>query len=118
MDLGYVFPLQGPDIYEGRPAGNLRIGNKDAFHFRMHLADQIPLITGGTGLWNAGFEWGLGKPRQSMWLGIGAMPYDALLVGSHLELPVSEVVLLRFGGSIGTGKTAEYGISVGARFRF
>jgi len=119
VDFGYVIPIQGMiDQSEGMLAGTLWIGNKDKFHFRGHLADQIPLITGGTGLGSVGFGWGLGKPRSSMWLGVGSLPYDGLLVGTHVELPLSELVLLRLAGSIGTGEATEYGISAGARFRF
>jgi hypothetical protein len=116
VDLGYVFPLQ--ETREGMPAGTLWIGNKNELHFRAHLADQIPLITGGTGLGSVGLEWDLGKPRQFMWIGVGALPYDGLLVGTHVELPVSEAVLLRFAGSVGTGEASEYGLSLGTRLRF
>lgn len=116
LDAGYSAAF--PRLVHGIPAGMLRIGMRDAFHFRFRLADDVPLMSGGPGVYNAGFSFNIREPNQSLWLGIGIVPYDGLMFGSQLELPLSDFWLLTVGASLGLGEGTEYGLSAGTRLRF
>lgn len=119
LDVGYVLPAQKRRLETpGLPAGSLRIGRTDDLYFRIGLADDLPLVTGRTGVVNLGFGFNLGRPRQSMWLGLGGVPSDGLLVGAQLEHPLSDDVVLRLGGTLGGSESFEYGFSAGARIIF
>ncbi len=120
LDVGLVVPAQqkGYHISASLPAGSLRFGRSDRFHFRIRLANDLPLMTGGPGVLNWGFGFNLGKPRHSMWVGMGGMPYDAMVFGTQVEFPLSDAVFIQLGGAVGGGKTAEYGLSARTRIVF
>jgi hypothetical protein len=120
FDVGYLFPLHTDLLSSpgGIPAGSLRIGNKEGTHFRFRLAQDLPLSLGGPGIGSAGMGFNLGEPGQMMWLGLGAVPFDGLMFGSQVELPVATNVDLRFGASFGLSGFSEFGLNAGTKIRF
>ncbi len=118
LDAGYVLPFRSGSLHtRGLPAGSLRIGKVDAFHFRLRLADDVPLLTGGPGVMNLGFGFNLGKPNHLLWLGAGAGLYDRTVFGAQFEFPLSSRTDVRLTGTIGGSATTETGFSVRTRVR-
>lgn len=116
LDVGYATPFHKGRTWTGIPSGSLRIGRADDFHFRIRVLDDLPLLTGGPGAGSLGFGFNLGKPRHSLWLGVGGAPYDGLLFGGQLEVPLDDRFLLNIKTSLGGGESFEYGLSAGVRF--
>lgn len=120
LDVGLVVPFgqQGYRFRTTIPAGSLRLGGRDDWHFLFRMAADSPLITGGPGVYNLGFGWTLGDPRYPIWVGVGGGPYDGLQYGTQVEFPLGGPVSLRLAGSIGGRETMEYGLSAKTRISF
>ncbi|HLF13768.1 MAG TPA: hypothetical protein VI932_02620 [Bacteroidota bacterium] len=120
LDLGIVLPARqrGYHVSGFLPAGSIRIGKRDGVYFSLRLAGDVPLMTGGPGVVNWGFGFNLGKPRYSMWVGLGGMPYDGMMLGTQVEFPLSDAVFFQLGGAVGGGETTEFGLSARTRVVF
>lgn len=116
LDAGYAAPFHRRRVWKGIPTTTLRIGRSDDFHFRLRTLDDLPLFTGGPGAANFGFGFNLGKPRHAFWLGMGVVPYDGMMVGGQLELPLDDRFLLDIRTSLGGSESFQYGLSAGVRF--
>ena len=120
LDLGALF--YGPRYRNSTgasvfPTGALRLGKSDGTYFSFSLANNLPLMTGG-GIVDVGIGFNLGRPNSSLWLGVGALPYDGAVISAKGDIPLSDKVLLNLRGQIGDRESLEYALSVGTKIRF
>jgi len=120
LALGALIPVRSENLVSPKVlfAGRLRVGRPDSWHFLMRLADDTPLMTGGPGIYNMGFEYPLGESGNALWLGIGGGPYDGVMFGSRFRLHVNRVMNVQLAGSFGAREQLEYGLSIRAGFVF
>jgi hypothetical protein len=98
-------------------SGALRLGKRDKFHFSAGYARNVPLISGG-GLIDAGFSFPLTGGRSSLWLGLGAEPYDGLVFSCKSDIGLTEYLAITPRVGFKSGDATEYGYAVGLRVSF
>ena len=120
IDLGAAFPLGDLEGITTHPffAGALRVGRADKFHFRLRSSDDVPMMSGAPGLVHGGFAFPLGDPRMRLYIGLGSIPTNGVLIGSQLELPLSGSFLLQLAGAVGGSEEFDYSFSMRTKVVF
>ncbi|MBT8390420.1 MAG: hypothetical protein KJO48_01495 [Ignavibacteria bacterium] len=98
-------------------AGDIRIGNKEAFHFTSQYLSSIPLLSGS--IFDMGFGFGSNESRTMTWIGLSAGPFQngGLSIKQNIQITDNFDLLLK--GRIGQIESnLEGSISAGARYNF
>lgn len=97
--------------------GDIRIGNKKAFHFTSQYLSSVTLLSGS--MFDMGFGFGSKVSRNLTWVGLSAGPFQnaGLAIKQDIEITDQFDILLK--GRIGQIESnLEGSISAGARYNF
>ena len=98
-------------------AGSIRFGKKDKFHFTAGYCQNMPLFSGG-GLGDAGFSFPVSHGASSVWIGLGAIPYDGLVFSFKGDIVLTDHIAFTPRASFKAGDAVEYGYALGVRANF
>ncbi len=97
--------------------GDIRIGNREAFHFTSQYLSSIPLLTGS--IFDMGFGFGNKESRTITWVGLSFGPFQNLGLSLKQKIQVTNNFDLLLKGRIGqVSSNLEGSISAGARYNF
>jgi hypothetical protein len=97
--------------------GDIRIGNKEAFHFTSQYLSNIPLLSGS--ILDMGFGFGNNESRTMTWAGLSAGPFQNVGFSLKQNIQITDHFDLLLKGRIGQIESnLEGSISAGARYNF
>lgn len=97
--------------------GDIRIGNKRAFHFTAQYLSNAPILSGS--LLDIGFGIGSKESRNKTWFGVSLGPFQNIGFSLKQNIQLTEKFDLLFKGRIGQIESnLEGSISGGIRYNF
>ncbi len=97
--------------------GEIRIGNKEAFHFTSQYLSGIPLLSGN--IFDMGCGFGSKESRTITWAGLSAGPFQNIGFSLKQNIQITENIDLLLKGRIGQLESnLEGSISAGAKYNF
>ena len=130
LNGGVVWFSNKPDYYSGgldeylinnnnniQLSSDIRIGNKQAFHFTSQYLSSVPLLSGS--MFDMGFGFGSKESRNLTWVGLSAGPFQNAGIALRQSIEITDQFDILLKGRIGQIESnLEGSISVGARYNF
>jgi len=98
-------------------SSDIRIGNKQAFHFTSQYLSSVPLLSGS--MFDMGFGFGSKESRNLTWVGLSAGPFQNAGLALKQNIQITDQFDILLKGRIGQIESnLEGSISAGARYNF
>lgn len=126
VDAGYTCVRTGEeapsadvpsDLRHGTPQARLRLGREDRLHLSAQYAWEVP-ASAGTGAADVGAGFAPGRGPHRLWLGVGLVPDEAVLLGGRADIRLHPSIVLLMRGHVALSGDAGIGGAVGSRISF